>query len=203
MVFSDVSKRLVDQCRQLAAVAGVPERGKSLVAAAEDLSRVDDGSIDVVTTRSVLIFVEVKLQAFQEFYRVLRPGGRLSLSEPINRYFVQPDGSSPPAFDPGPVKHLADRVRAVFVRAAPSAMMDFDEKDLVRLIEQAGFQEVHLRLHSRGGRQICPPLSAARGTRTWYHQAGTGLPVGHEAGLTPDASGTRNGTRLREGGEHP
>jgi len=26
-------------------------------------------------------------------------------------------------------------------------MMDFDERDLVRLIEQAGFQEVHLRLH--------------------------------------------------------
>lgn len=147
VVFSDVSKRLVDQCRRLAAAAGLTERGRFLVAAAEDLSPVDGGSIDVVTTRSVLIFVAVKLQAFQEFYRVLRPGGRISLSEPINRYFVQPDGSPPPAFEPGPVRDLAERVRAVFKRVAPAAMMDFDEKDLVRLIEQAGFQEVHLRLH--------------------------------------------------------
>src|SRR5262252_1935112 len=147
VVFSDVSKRLVDQCRQLAAAAGLTERGRFLDAAAEDLSQLDDASIDVVTTRSVLIFVEAKLRAFQEFYRVLRSGGRISLSEPINRYFVQPDGSPPPTFEPGPVKDLADRVRAVFVRAAPGAMMDFDERDLVRLIEQAGFQEVHLRLH--------------------------------------------------------
>jgi len=103
VVFSDASKRLVDQCRQLAAAAGLTERGRFLVAAAEDLSPIDDGSIDVVTTRSVLIYVEVKLRAFQEFYRVLRPGGRISLSEPINRYFVQSNGSPPPAFEPGPV----------------------------------------------------------------------------------------------------
>ncbi|HKF19635.1 MAG TPA: class I SAM-dependent methyltransferase, partial [Candidatus Dormibacteraeota bacterium] len=72
VVFSDVSERLVDQCRQLASVAGVTERGRFLDAAAEDLSQMDDASIDVVTTRSVLIFVEAKLRAFQEFYRVLR-----------------------------------------------------------------------------------------------------------------------------------
>jgi len=41
----------------------------------------------VVTTRSVLIFVQHKHAAFREFHRVLRPGGRVSIFEPINNYF--------------------------------------------------------------------------------------------------------------------
>lgn len=145
-LFSDISERLVDQCRQLAESAGVSKRCRFLVAGAEDLSQLDDGSVDVVTTRSVLIYVENKSQALKEFYRVLRPGGRLSIFEPINRYFLQPDGLLPQAYDAGPVKDLADAVQLVFMRSAPSAMLDFNERDLVHLSEQAGFQEVHLRL---------------------------------------------------------
>lgn len=47
---------------------------------------VDDGSVDVVAIRSVLIYVEDKRRAFHELHRVLRRGGRLSLFEPINRF---------------------------------------------------------------------------------------------------------------------
>ena len=38
-----------------------------------------------MTTRSVLIYVADKAAAFAAMYRVLRPGGRISLFEPINR----------------------------------------------------------------------------------------------------------------------
>jgi ubiquinone/menaquinone biosynthesis C-methylase UbiE len=150
VVFSDVSESLVDQCRQLADRAGVADRCAFVVAPAEDLGELGDSSVDVVTTRSVLIYVKDKAQALREFHRVLRPGGRISIFEPINRYFVAADGSLPQAWDPGPVKDLADKVLAVFMRANPMAtspMMDFDERDLVSLAERAGFQEVHLRLH--------------------------------------------------------
>jgi ubiquinone/menaquinone biosynthesis C-methylase UbiE len=150
VVFSDVSERLVDQCKQLTRQAGAEERSDFLVAAAEDLSQLGDSTVDVVTTRSVLIYVKAKDQALREFYRVLRPGGRISLFEPINRYFGGPDGSPPPAWEPGPVRDLADKVMAVFMRANPlatSPMMDFDERDLIRLSERSGFPEVHLQLH--------------------------------------------------------
>jgi tetratricopeptide (TPR) repeat protein len=41
-------------------------------------------AVDVVTTRSVLIYLTDKAPAFSEFHRVLKAGGRLSIFEPIN-----------------------------------------------------------------------------------------------------------------------
>ena len=60
---------------------------KFIVARAEDLEPIGDRSVDVVTTRSVLIYVEDKAAAFRALHRVLRPGGRFSIFEPINNYF--------------------------------------------------------------------------------------------------------------------
>ena len=44
-----------------------------------------DAHADVVVTRSVLMYVDDTAEAARELYRVLRPGGRISLFEPVNR----------------------------------------------------------------------------------------------------------------------
>jgi len=51
---------------------------------ADDLLMLSDESVDAVTTRSVLIYVPAKGQAFREFHRVLKAGGQVSIFEPIN-----------------------------------------------------------------------------------------------------------------------
>jgi arsenite methyltransferase len=84
-IFSDVSQDLLVESRRLADELGVVDRCQFACAPADELALVASGSVDVVTTRSVLIYVKEKARAFQEFHRVLRPGGRLSLFEPINR----------------------------------------------------------------------------------------------------------------------
>jgi arsenite methyltransferase len=92
----------------------------------------------------VLIFEAHKAAAFLEFHRVLRPGGRLSLFEPINRY-----SNILGSLDPGPVGDLLDRVGAIFEAIPPrdsDPMLDFDERDLVSHTEAAGFDEIHLEL---------------------------------------------------------
>ena len=103
-------------------------------------------SVDAVTLRSVLIYVPDKLSAHREFFRVLRPGGRLSYFEPINAITRDDRGDGFWGYDPGPVAHLADRVVAVFAARQPPGdpMMDFKERDLAAFAEDAGFDPVRL-----------------------------------------------------------
>jgi arsenite methyltransferase len=148
VVFSDVSRDLLDRCRELAGEAGVLTRCRFVHARAEDLGEVAGGSVDAVTTRSVLIYVDDKARALGEFRRVLAPRGTISLFEPINRYFVGADRRYRAPYDGGPVEDLAERVAAVYQGITPmdGPMMGFDERDLLDLAEQAGFRELHLRL---------------------------------------------------------
>jgi len=144
VVFSDVSQTLLDESARLAEDLGVTDRCRFLRAAADDLSTIADASVDVVTTRSVLIYVGRKQQAFGEFHRVLRPGGRLSIFEPINRLnrFLR-------AYDAQDVQDLDDRVKGVFEALQPrdtDPMLDFDDRDLVDLAESTGFERVQLTL---------------------------------------------------------
>jgi SAM-dependent methyltransferase len=150
VIFSDVSSDLLDFCREVAEELGVLERCRFVEAAAEDLGPLDDASVDVVTTRSVLIYVKDKAAAFREFGRVLRRGGRISLSEPINRF-----GSEERRHDRfagyrlDGLDEIGAKLFAVFDSLQPretDPMLDFDERDLVRLAEDAGFFPIELRL---------------------------------------------------------
>jgi arsenite methyltransferase len=66
VIFSDISQDLLDHCQNLAEQMDVLDRCQFLRASAVDLSAVASQSVDVVTTRSVLIYVEQKQQAFEE-----------------------------------------------------------------------------------------------------------------------------------------
>ena len=153
VIFSDVSETLLEHCRREAAERGVGERCRFLVASADDLAGVEDESVDAVTTRSVLIYVEDKARAFRELFRVLRPGGRVSTFEPINSF----DHPWPPerflGYDVAPVADLVRKVMAVYDRLQPpeDPMLDFDERDLLRHAEAAGFVDIHLTLEATVG----------------------------------------------------
>jgi SAM-dependent methyltransferase len=145
VIFSDVSRPLLDRCQSLAAQMALSGRCEFVEARAEDLHPIADDSVDAVTTRSVLIYVADKASAFREFHRVLRPGGRISLFEPINRY-----GLDTWRFDVTPVRDLAQRLRDFYRRLQPpdsDPMLDFDEHRLVAHCEAAGFVAIHLALH--------------------------------------------------------
>jgi SAM-dependent methyltransferase len=149
VVFADISDDLLAHARELAAKLRVANRCRFVRAAAEDLAPIETGSVDVVTTRSVLIYVTRKAEAFAEFHRVLRPGGRVSLFEPINRYGSEyRTRETLWGFPVDGLGEVRDKLNAVFeaIQGPDDPMLDFDERDLVRLAVDAGFFPVELDL---------------------------------------------------------
>jgi arsenite methyltransferase len=149
VILSDVSSDLLRHAQALAVEAGYQDRVSFVEARAEDLRPIPDAAVDVVTTRSVLIYVQEKARAFREFHRVLKPGGRVSIFEPINNYFPEtPDEFW--GFDSRPVRDLVAKVSEEEAESdsvvEDDPMMNFTEKDLVQFAEQAGFSEVHAQL---------------------------------------------------------
>lgn len=153
VIFSDISTDLLDFCREAAAELGVLERCRFVEASADDLASIEDESVDVVTTRSVLIYVKEKAAAFGEFARVLRRGGRISLWEPINRFgSAERRGSGFVGYPLDGVDEIVAKLRAPIDELQPpdtDPMLDFDERDLIRLADAAGFFPLRLTLDAR------------------------------------------------------
>jgi SAM-dependent methyltransferase len=100
-----------------------------------------DACVDAVIARSVLIYVTDKPRAAREMYRLVRPGGRVSLFEPINsqhQVLAEVDLSD---LEPAH-RQVLDRW---YAGGDPGgAMTGFDERDLVRHFVAAGFESVEL-----------------------------------------------------------
>jgi arsenite methyltransferase len=184
VIFLDASQSLLDHCGARAEELGVLDRCCFVRAAADDLSPIASASVDVVTTRSVVMYVPAKDRVFREFHRVLRAGGRVSMYERINSFgFPEP----PHLFwghDVTPVQDLAIRVRRLFEPPEYDVLLNFNEHDLVVHAEQAGFDEVHLGLRA----DVIP--NAPTDWETFAHSAqpppGTTLAAAIERSLTAE-----------------
>jgi ubiquinone/menaquinone biosynthesis C-methylase UbiE len=197
VIFSDISQDLLDHCADLARQMQVLDRCQFILASADDLSAIASCSVDVVTTRSVLIYVQDKEQAFRECYRVLKPHGRLSIFEPINRFCYPEPSHIFMGYDVTPIKVLATKVSAVFERIHPpesSPMLNFDERDLLMFAERASFSDIYLdlQIEMKQPRSIAPTddVASRPNWEVFWKSAGNPLaPTLEEAiaqALTPD-----------------
>jgi ubiquinone/menaquinone biosynthesis C-methylase UbiE len=149
VIFCDVSAPLLERAAATARELGVHERCAFVEARAESLAQIADASVDAVTTRSVLIYVADKLGALREFHRVLRPGGRLALWEPINRFDIIYRRQPYWGREIEEIADLTARIREFYERLQPpdsDPMLDFDERDLLGYAEDAGFRRVKMQL---------------------------------------------------------
>ncbi len=84
----------------------------------------DDGSVDVVTSNGVLNLVPDKQKAFNEIFRVLKPGGRIQLADIVTREDVQAACGIVPQL-------WADCIGGASI-----------ERDYLEMIRKAGFSDV-------------------------------------------------------------
>lgn len=124
---------------------------------AENLAAIANASVDVVTTRAVLAYVANKKAAVAEFFRILKPGGRLSIVEPLlqeEAFYARAlrrrieDRSLP-----------TDRFMTLLHRwkaaqfpdteeaCARSPLVNYSERDLLNIVRAAGFSPIHLQMH--------------------------------------------------------
>ncbi len=155
VIFSDISQDALDYCKEFANEVNALDQTDFALASAADLSRISDASVDVVTTRSVLIYELNKKKAFEEFYRVLKPDGRISLFEPIAKVVSQlQKPNTYLGYDALPIKDLFKKVMKAFTwnNNPDNPMGDFDERDLVNFAVAAGFSHAKADLEIQVGK---------------------------------------------------
>jgi arsenite methyltransferase len=151
VIFCDISDAQLEECRRAVETRGLLARARFVISRAEDLAGIADESVDRITTRSVLIFVADKRSAFAAMYRVLRPGGRIVLREPIGRIMFPEPAERFWGYDLSAVENLAAKVKAAFAELEDpdfrAAMHNFDDRDLAEHAVRAGFERVHVECH--------------------------------------------------------
>jgi ubiquinone/menaquinone biosynthesis C-methylase UbiE len=175
VVLTDISEPMLKHAESLARERRVLSQCSFVHCAADRLAGIADGSVDVVTTRAVLAYVQDKSAALREFRRILKAGGRISLAEPI----LQDDAFSTRALrmllekpPPGQLSELLPLMHRWKAAQFPdteekirnSPIANYSERDLVRLTHAAGFSEVHLELHIDVMPSIIPSWEAFLGS---------------------------------------
>lgn len=158
VLLTDVSVPMLRYAETRAIQRDVHHQCAFLHCSAENLKEIGDASVDVVTTRSALAYVLDKGAALREFHRILKPGGRISIAEPIlqdEAYAALDlknlvDAQSPERHDR--FMSLLHRWKAAQFpdskeKIAQSPIANYSERDLVRFAHSTGFTSIHMELH--------------------------------------------------------
>ena len=158
VILSDISAPLLKHAEGRAIQLGVRDQCRFVQGSADKLAGLPDASVDAVCTRASLAYVADKPAAFREFHRVLRPGGRISIFEPIfqDEAFEACGLASLIASQPNHPNikflRLVARWRAAQFPTTKKEVLlnpvtNFNERDLFRFAREAGFASIHLEMH--------------------------------------------------------
>ena len=158
VLMTDISAPLLRHTKETAQALGVSAQCDYLQGSAEKMQGIADESVDAATMRAVLAYVEDKRAAMRELHRILKPGARFAIAEPILRDEALEVCMLKRLIDSGsidtgdPFFPLLLRCRAAQFpdteeKARSLPITNYGERDLVRYAIDAGFTDIHLELH--------------------------------------------------------
>lgn len=145
VIASDGYQDCLDECKKIAEACNITEGLEFLLSNAQDI-KLPNNSVDVVVMRSVLVHIVDKLSAIREFYRILKPEGRISIFEPIiqsnTRYYELINPANFPNYE------RLKEVEAKIMSNPQDCLTNFDDKSLIKDFETAGFKDIDLDLNT-------------------------------------------------------
>jgi arsenite methyltransferase len=157
VTLTDVSASLLRHAESVALERNFRSQCSFLECPAHNLKSIPDATADVVTTRAALAYVTDKKAAVNECFRILKPGGRLSIAEPIlqdEAFYVRAlrkrvDDKSLPADRFLTLLHRwkAAQFPDTAEACAKSPIANYSERDILNIARAVGFEQLHLQLH--------------------------------------------------------
>lgn len=158
VLLADISAPLLRHVEAVASERGVQGQCTFMQISADKLDGIGSDCVDAVCTRAVLAYVTDKRAALREFWRILKPGGRVSIAEPL----MQDD-----ALETIALKRMADergglpghellpllhRWKAAqfpdsLEELANNPIANYSERDMLGYFQECGFVDIHLELH--------------------------------------------------------
>ncbi|MBU2415617.1 methyltransferase domain-containing protein [Patescibacteria group bacterium] len=121
----DLTPQMIEKERQSEAEVGLPaERIEEQVGDIEKLE-LPDSFADVVISNCVIILTPNKEAAYREAFRVLKPGGRLAISDMVFSEKINPE--------------IKERFQSIWAGVVGGAIA---EKDYLEIVEKAGFGQI-------------------------------------------------------------
>ncbi len=160
VILTDISQPLLRHAEKLANERGIADQCTFLQCSAHQLEAIASASVDVVITRAALAYVQDKQTSFQEFFRILKPGGRISLGEPVFRddaimasvMRTLMESQIAAAGSPDPFTRLTHIWRSsqfpdTQQKIAENALTNYTERDFIQWAMACGFKDIHMELH--------------------------------------------------------
>ena len=153
LILSDISEAALAIPKEIFSQKEIQDsRIEFLIAGAENLSPISSGSVDRVVIRSVLLYVKDKQSAFNEIFRVLKPGGIAAILEPINQRHVEFRSGLFHGYrlDREPLLSVQSLLQKVIDESnrqtsqKQGSLLGYNEHDLVHLAVEAGFEDIEL-----------------------------------------------------------